>query len=372
MGALGDVARTLPAQQALRAGYPDAHISWLVERKAAGLVQARAELDDVLVFPREELSAAIRALDFVGLLRRLLAVRAMLRSRRFDLVVDFHAILKSGVLSWLTGAANRVSYAPPHGREWGWIFANRRAQLVAPKLSRHQRNRALVEFLAVTMPERWETPVVRGPVGDHAAEADARESSPVLIHPGSSPGTPYKRYTVWGYGLVARRLADQGFQCWIAAGRGAEEAAFAQQIVEASEGRARLACETPELVDLCTLLAQARLFIGSDSGPLHLASLLGTPVVQIMGPTDPIENEPYPETAWRRARVPVACSPCRRGCADATCMKLIAHDVVLAAALDLLDPAPLRTVPASERVAVGKAAPFERPRSLSLLSAPAP
>lgn len=374
MGALGDVVRTIPAQQALRAQYPEARISWLVERKAADLLRGQADLDEVLEFPREELSGALRRLDLPGLVRQLLAVRRLLRSRHFDLVVDFHAILKSGVLGWLTGAPLRVSYAPPYGREWGWLFANRRAELCEPKLSRHLRNQALLEFLAVS---------INGvaPAVDPDPAADDRLASvlkggpaPILIHPGSSPGTPYKRYTEWGYGLVARRLVDAGHRCWVATGSSPEEADLARRIVDASGSRAEIAPATPTLADLSALIRHARLFIGGDSGPLHLAALIGTPVVQILGPTDPVENAPLPSTPARSVRVSVACSPCRRGCADATCMKLIPHDSVHAAAVELLTLLS-RPVPRTEPDAIRRDRSGVDPsRSLSrgLLTAPAP
>ena len=84
------------------------------------------------------------------------------------------------------------------------------------------------------------------------------------------------------------------------------------------------------------MFAASRLFIGSDSGPLHVASLVGTPVVQLLGPTDPVENAPWGETPSRQVRVPVPCSPCRSGCAAVTCMRSIRPDAVLAAARELL------------------------------------
>ena len=135
LGALGDVVRTLPAFRALRAGYPGAHITWLVERKAAGALAGQPGLDEVLVFPREELSARLRAWDLPGLWRRARSVRASLRARRFDLVLDFHGILKSGLLSRMTGAPVRVGYAPPHGRELAWLFANLRVRLDPMRLT---------------------------------------------------------------------------------------------------------------------------------------------------------------------------------------------------------------------------------------------
>jgi ADP-heptose:LPS heptosyltransferase len=94
------------------------------------------------------------------------------------------------------------------------------------------------------------------------------------------------------------------------------------------------------VADLAALFSRARLFVGGDSGPLHIASLVGTPVVQIVGPTDPVENEPSSFSPWRRVRVPLACSPCRRGCAAVTCMKVIPHETVVEAALELLEDQP--------------------------------
>jgi ADP-heptose:LPS heptosyltransferase len=107
--------------------------------------------------------------------------------------------------------------------------------------------------------------------------------------------------------------------------------------VAASQGAATLAPRTPTLGDLASVFAASRLFIGSDSGPLHVASLVGTPVVQLMGPTDPVENAPWSGTPSRQVRLPVLCSPCRSGCPAATCMRSITPDAVLAAARELLE-----------------------------------
>jgi ADP-heptose:LPS heptosyltransferase len=107
--------------------------------------------------------------------------------------------------------------------------------------------------------------------------------------------------------------------------------------VEASGGAARLAPPTSGFEDLAASLEAARLFVGGDSGPLHVASLVGTPVVQILGPTHPVENRPWAATPWRRVCIPVACSPCRRGCAAAHCLRVIPPELVARAAIDLFD-----------------------------------
>jgi ADP-heptose:LPS heptosyltransferase len=168
-----------------------------------------------------------------------------------------------------------------------------------------------------------------------AAELGAA-GAPVAIHPGTSDATPYKRYGIAGYARVARALADEGVPSIVSSGPAHADRALAEAVVAASQGAATLAPVTPSLADLALVFAASRLFIGSDSGPMHVASLVGTPVVQLLGPTDPIENAPWGETPSRQVRVPVPCSPCRSGCAAVTCMRSIRPDAVLAAARELL------------------------------------
>jgi ADP-heptose:LPS heptosyltransferase len=119
-----------------------------------------------------------------------------------------------------------------------------------------------------------------------------------------------------------------------------DDRAVAEAVVAASGGAARLAPETPSLADLAAVFAECRIVVGGDTGPLHIASLLGTPVVQLLGPTDPIENAPWPHTPSRSLRANLACSPCRRGCAGADCMAAIPSDDVVAAARELLAVSP--------------------------------
>ena len=336
LGALGDVVRTLPAVASLRAHYPGALITWLVEPAAMGALTGQGVVDDVMVFPRDRLQEHLGTFRPLSLLRDTLRFVRELRGRRFDLVLDFHGIFKSGVLAWLSGAPQRVGYAPPIGREQGWRFSNRRAVLTPGKMSRFARNEGLVGFLGVA-PGAVSGPFLRLPSSSATRAAELRDEPMALIHPGTSSGTPYKRYTVEGYAEVARALRQRAGLCsWVTHGPAPGELEFAQQVVHASRGAARLAPRTPEFADLMALLAGARVFIGSDSGPLHAASLLETPVVQLLGPTDPVENAPFEGTPSRSLRVPVVCSPCRRGCAAATCMRVIPSERVVVAALELL------------------------------------
>ena len=160
---------------------------------------------------------------------------------------------------------------------------------------------------------------------------------PVVLHPGSSPGTPYKRLPTATYGRVAWALREAGgFEVVVLRGAGREEERLAREVVAASDGAARMAPETATFPELAALLSGARLFVGSDSGPLHAAALAGTPVVQLLGPTDPIENQPHAGSASRSLRLGLACSPCRGGCAEAPCMTGFASAEIVDACVELL------------------------------------
>jgi ADP-heptose:LPS heptosyltransferase len=344
LGALGDVVRTLPAVAGLRALYPHARISWLVEPASAEVVAACPDVDDVIVLPRPALAADARGLRIPRLLGRSRSVVRELRSRRFELVVDWHGILKSGLLAWLCGAPVRVGFASPYARELSSLFSNRHARLAPPPLSRFRRNAALVSYLggAGTAPGAGTIPVDPA-TRQRIAKALDDGRGAVVMHPGSSAGTPWKRWPAARYADVARSLArDTGVACWVTAGPGREERRLAETLVAEAAGAARHAPATRSVVELAALYAECSLFIGGDSGPLHVASAVGTPVLQLMGPTHPQENEPNPATPWRRVRVDQPCSPCRRGCAEVHCMQAIEPESVIEAARALLaDTVPL-------------------------------
>jgi heptosyltransferase-1 len=349
LGAMGDVVRTLPSFAELRRRYPDARIAWLVERKSEAVLRRQPGLDEVLVFPREALEACLaerRGIELVRVLRRFVAG---LRSHRFDLVLDFHGILKSGLIARLSGARLRIGYASPFAKELSNLFVNRRVAIEPPGVSRFVRNAGLVDFLGVGPETTAAAECGEGEVlaADPERVARMREllaasagsgaggGAIAVIHPGSSEGAAYKRYPVEAWGEVARGLAAEDVRCVVSAGSDAERS-LAEAVIAASRGCAALAPETPDFDDLVALYAACQLFLGGDSGPLHVASLVGTPVVQLLGPTDPTENRPWAGAPSRSVRVPMACSPCRRGCSAASCMNVLPAAAVVSAARELL------------------------------------
>jgi ADP-heptose:LPS heptosyltransferase len=265
----------------------------------------------------------------MGIVRRL-------RDRRFDLVLDFHGLLKSGLLARLSGAPIRYGFGRNVAREFAERFVNRRVEPVHTHISRYDRNAALVEALApdVKFPTRPFLKPSTLAIARLAARLRVsnceRAEGFVLIHPGSSPRARHKRYATVAWGEVARRLAENGIAVWVASGASRDERNLVEEILRTSDGAAVLAPETRSFDDLLALMARASVFASCDSGPLHAASLAGIPVVQLLGPTDPIHNQPWPYTPSRRVHVPLPCSPCRRGCVDTTCMHAIPPGLVAA------------------------------------------
>jgi ADP-heptose:LPS heptosyltransferase len=303
LGAMGDVVRTLPAVSSLRASYAGSHIAWLVEPRSASALEGQPWIDEVLVFPRPDLTTALRAGDVRRAAADLARFARALRERRFDLVVDFHSLLRSALLARASGAPVRAGYARPFGRELSWLLATHRARLAPERISRFERNQALVGYLGVLAPPAA-APFRVDPAARVRIEAALSPgSAPVVLHPGSSDGTAHKRWPVAAYAALARELRDtEGAASLVSWGPARDDRTRAEAVVREARGAARLAPATPSVADLGALLACARLYVGGDTGPMHVASLVGTPVVQILGPTDPVENAPWSQTLSRSVR----------------------------------------------------------------------
>ncbi|MDC1294854.1 glycosyltransferase family 9 protein [Myxococcota bacterium] len=343
LGAMGDVVRTLPAVAALRGVYPGAHLTWLVEPASAGVVSCSGLVDEVLIFPRGRLVEAMREGDAIGFGRHGREFLETLRERRFQISIDFHGLLKTGMLALLSGAPIRFGYPAPMSREFSSVFATHHAPVVDPESSRFDRNAALIETIApgTKLPGR----ALLAPSALAKARLNARLRATgresvrdyVLIHPGSSAGAQHKRYSPEGWARVARELAAAGRAVWIACGPNRYERSLTEDIVRRAEGALVLAPETRSFDDLLALQARASLFVAADSGPLHAASLAGVPVLQLMGPTHPVQNLPWAGSPSERIRVPLACSPCRRGCEDPACMRVIAPAAITKKVNSMLD-----------------------------------
>ncbi len=281
LSAIGDVIQTMPVACALRERFPDAMLAWAVERRAGTLLQGHEALDELIMLPRGWLKSP-------GGVWRL---RRKLRDLRFDVTVDVQSLTKSAVLAWLTGARRRIGFGNPGGRELSKWFNNER---VDPK-STHVIDR----YLELLGPLGIRSPTVRFQVPE---QAEARESAEqtidregladgfAIINPGA--GWPSKLWPAERYAAVARHLGDAWRLPTLVVWAGEAEQAAAQRI--AGEGGESAVMAPPTtLPELAALARRARLFIGADTGPLHLAVAVDTPCVGLYGPWPAARHGPY-------------------------------------------------------------------------------
>lgn len=292
--ALGDVIHALPVLTALRRHLPEAKIGWVVEEGMAPVLSGHPDLDELLTVRLRQW----RRLSPGGV-RELGGFLSALDRFSPDVVLDLMGNHKAGVLSALTLADRRIGFARRSRREPSsalWI-----SEPVVPR-GTHAVDRMLSLLDALGIPPE---PADFGPEKLFPGEPKGISGRYVLLHPGA--GWANKRYPPAWWGQAARLLQERtGFPTWIAAARG-EEALAAE--VERESGGAARTVPAPDLPTLASLIRRARLMMGGDTGPTHMAQALGTPVLMLMGPTDPERHGPYgaPEHALYKR---LGCSFC--------------------------------------------------------------
>jgi len=342
LSAIGDVVRTLPALRALRIKFPSAYIAWIVEESAQDLLQGHPDLNHFFVFKRKKWSREFfKRYNFLNFFKEVLDFFRKIRGECFDLVLDFHGILKSGVIGFLSGAPLRVGFSRKHSKEFNYLFNNYHINLETDAISRIERNLNFIRFLDIHGDNQ--EPIIpitnedRQYIDNFFKKKGLDKHTPlIVIHPGTSKKTLYKRWNVSYYATVADKLIDK-LQAKIIWTWGPGELETAEAIVERMNHESTIACKTENLRQLAEIFRKSNLFLGSDSGPMHIASFVKTPVVVIYGPTDPVVNAPYKKNPHIMLRKDLSCNPCRnRKCKSLQCMNLVMPDEVFDAICKLL------------------------------------
>jgi lipopolysaccharide heptosyltransferase II len=342
LSAIGDVVRTLPALRALRHKYPSAYIAWIVEENAQDILQGHPDLNHLFVFKRKNWSAGFFGLNnFFNSFKGVLDFLKEVRREQFDLVLDFHGILKSGVLSFLSGAPLRVGLSRTYSKEFNYLFNNYHIDLKTDAVSRIERNLNFIRFLGINCDKQ--EPII--PITDEDKlsidnffkEKGLCEHTPLIaIHPGTSQKTLYKRWNLSYYATLADKLVER-LHAKIIWTWGPKELEIVETVVGQMRHKSTIACKTESLRHLAEIFRRSNLFLGSDSGPMHIASFVKTPVVVIYGPTDPVVNAPYKNNLHIVLRKDLPCSPCRkRNCKSIQCMNMVSHDEVFDAVCKIL------------------------------------
>jgi len=324
LSSLGDILHAIPAFASLRSAFPDARIDWLVEKKNSFLPSAFRGIDEVMVLDTSslrktpwELSSWEPAWELV---RRL-------RACQYDFCIDFQGLLKTALISALSGARMRVGFPKELVRERPahWFY-----QCTPDPPSTPTHIVALNQLLAQSVGAPAVSTKVDFEVGseDDVSVQYLLEAEKIgdfaVINPGG--GWPTKKWDPCSYGKLAARIqAELGLAVVVTTGPG-EEILFAELAKHC--GNSPVHHFQLPFLQLIPLLRRARLFIGGDTGPFHLACALGTPVVGIFGPTDPVRNGPWRDGEESVFRM-LACSFCSgRTCPTQNeCMDITVEEV---------------------------------------------
>lgn len=335
---IGDVVFTTPLPRGLRRHFPDADITYVVEPLAEPIVRGNPHIDHILVVPRQHGFA--RWKDDWSWARRL-------RAERFDIAIDLHGGPRAAWLTWASRAPTRIGYATP-GRSWMFTHTVARPDGLAPRHSvRNQWD--LLTPLGIGPCDPAQDPVemaadpeVESRVSARLRDAGIAPGTPlVLIH--VSAGNPFRRWPPEAFADAVVELARRDPARRFILTSGPSDADAARAIV--SQTRARLGpdgavvmTDDYDIRELRSLAARAAVYIGGDSGPLHVAATTSVPVVALFGPTLAERSMPWRDSRWFAEAVdggPLPCRPChQRTCVpgDFRCLTRIDPGRVVAAA----------------------------------------
>lgn len=330
---IGDLILTTPAIAALRAARPTDHLTLLTTSHAAPILPADL-VDEIIMLDRQNFNGS-RALLQPGNLRRLL------NTGRFDTVVHFHHFtLKLGTLKfWLIARGSRARRRIGLQNGNGWFLTDGIPD--AGFGARHQAQYWL-DLVALLGADSTPRPVQVATEPSDLLEASDQRT--VVIHPGSGGYSLARRWEPEKFAAVADALHDQHDMRVVLVGGPHDDTVQVQATMQTEAVDLSGKTTLPQLADIIT---QADLYIGADSGVMHLAAATGTPMVAIFGPSNHQAWGPWtPNSPSVVLRSDVKCSPCsyvehgiglRDGCAARTCMKLVTPAMVLNAANHMLD-----------------------------------
>ncbi len=311
LSAIGDVIHTLPALRVLRRHYPNAQIDWLVEEAAADLVLGHAALNRVLVWRRREFVKLLRAGKLSSAVRFFLTLLLALRETRYDLIIDFQALLKSSLWIFLAKGERKVGFGQGMAHaENSYLFLNERIPAVSMEIHAQDRGLRLLQALGISDSQvLYDLPI--GEDDERAAEQLLMESGVlsdqpfVAINPVAK--WPTKLWAAERFRELAERLLGKGYQVVFTGSK--EDRPFIDEMAGALGSSAIRLDGRTTLKVLAAVYRSASVVVSTDTGPMHLAAAAGTPVVALFGPTAPWRTGPHGE-GHAVLRAGVSCSPC--------------------------------------------------------------
>ncbi len=279
LGAIGDVVNALVVATAIKDAAPKTRIGWAVHPLAAPLVEDHPCVDRVHLWKRGSGYAGWRAL------------KREIRQEGYGLSIDLQRILKSGLLARSSGASRVLGFDRGRCKEASWLLTSEQIPPGEPRTLMTDQYMEFVRHLGIrATAARHELPRDPGAESWAAALVENMESAPILINLGASKSA--NQWPANRFGELAAQLhADLGVPIVFTGGE-ADRAAGARALTNAGGVGLDLSGQT-SLPQLIALLGRARLFIGCDTGPMHMAAAQGTAVLALFGPADPLRTGPY-------------------------------------------------------------------------------
>jgi predicted lipopolysaccharide heptosyltransferase III len=322
---IGDVLLATPTVRAIKAARPDVRVTMMVNRGTEDVLSGNPDLDEIIVLDKGSLAAQSRLI-------------AGLRARQFDAVIDLTDGDRSAFLTRISGAPVRIGFNDEH--RWRGRYYTEVVQPLPGLCHRIDRDLEALKPLSigpdVKDPQLWLTPEEKNSTDDLLHQLAVQRSQPmVILQPGARywfKAWPPERFAELADGLTS----EHG--CQVLIGGSGQDIDIAQQIQRMAKKTPIIMAGRTTIKQFAAIAKQAALFVGSDSGAMHIASAVGTPVVALFGPSNPREWGPrggpvevlYKEIDCRSCFHPT----CTRG--EENCMKLIAVHEVFAAAQRLL------------------------------------
>lgn len=325
---IGDIVMTTPAITAVRRALPESSLTYIVEEPFRRLVEGNPDLDEVLVLPPHQ-----GFFSFLGFVRRL-------RSTRYDLAVDFHGGPRASRIAWLSRARFKAGYALKH-KAFIYDFRVPRSRKHVPVHSvENHLNLVRAAGIAVKEPapplslppaRKEERERVEGFWSDYGLAGNRA----VVLHVGA--GNEFRDWGADNLTALAERLAGNRGVRVVLVGA-SQDTSRAEDIRNMGPAEILSLAGKTNLIELREVIARASLFIGPDSGPMHIAATTKTPIVALFGPTLPAHFAPW-KTRATLIEKSLDCRPCKqRRCltGDFRCLRSITVDEVFAACLPLL------------------------------------
>ena len=326
LSAIGDVIHTLPSLAALRHFYPDAHITWVVEEAAADIVKNHPYLNAVIVSRRKSWPKDILNSKFFKPLFNMRSLIKELRQRRYDLVIDFHGLFKSSIIVLFSSGKQKLGYDSL--QELSGLFLNEK---IPEDMNKHAVDRYLdfprylganIDKAKFVLPQNKDAEIK---VQILMSKYKLDDKKFIAINP-----IAYWETKLWDNDNFAR-LADliKNSLKMDVVFTGSEKNIIERITSKMKTIGINLGGQTT-LLELAQVYKKARLVITTDSGPMHLAAAVGTPVVALFGPTDPARTGPYGE-GHTIVRTELPCSPCfLKKCPTRKCLRDISPEQVFA------------------------------------------